>query len=205
MRSGSRYAGTILTDPRRAASSLMIERYLGNVVAVAADRGHHFSKPLRDSIDLVQGLGIEGDAHAGPHVRHRYLARRRPRLPNLRQVHLIPVEIFAELRTAGYDVGPGELGENITVAGLELERLPLGTVIRLGMTAAVELTGLRTPCVLIDRFQPGLKSRMIREDIRGPKFKCGVVGVVRIGGRVSPGNAAWAELPDGPQQPLPNL
>jgi hypothetical protein len=183
----------------------MIERHLGTVVAVAADRGHHFSKPLRDSIDLVQGLGVEGDAHAGPHVRHRYLARRRPRLPNLRQVHLIPVEIFAELRTAGYDVGPGELGENITVAGLDLERLPLGTVIRLGTTVAVELTGLRTPCVLIDRFQSGLKSHMIRKDICGPKFKCGVLSVVRIGGRVSPGNAAWAELPDGPPQPLPNL
>jgi MOSC domain len=183
----------------------MIERHLGTVEAVAADAGHHFSKPLRDSIDLILGLGIEGDAHAGPYVRHRYLARRRPRLPNLRQVHLIPAEIFAELRTAGYEVGPGELGENLTVAGLELERLPLGTVIRLGTTAAVELTGLRTPCVLIDRFQPGLKSRMIRKDICGPKFKCGVLGVVRIGGRVLPGNAAWAELPDGPQQPLPNL
>jgi hypothetical protein len=183
----------------------MIERHLGTVVAVAADTGHHFSKPLRASIDLVQGLGVEGDAHAGPHVRHRYLARRRPRLPNLRQVHLIPVEIFAELRTAGYDVGPGELGENITVAGLELERLPLGTVIRLGTTVAVELTGLRTPCVLIDRFQSGLKSHMIRKDICGAKFKCGVLGVVRIGGRVSPSNAAWAELPDGPQQPLPHL
>jgi hypothetical protein len=151
----------------------MIERHLATVVAVATDRGHHFSKPLRDSIDLVQGLGIEGDAHAGLHVRHRYLARRRPRLPNLRQVHLIPVEIFAELRTVGYDVGPGELGENITVAGLELERLPLGTVIRLGTTAAVELTGLRTPCVLIDRFQPGPKSRMIREDIRSPSRTSG--------------------------------
>lgn len=132
----------------------MIGRHLGTVVAVAADRSHHFSKPLRDSIDLVQGLGVEGDAHAGPHVRHRYLARRRPRLPNLRQVHLIPIEIFVELRTAGYDVGLGELGENIPVAGLELERLPSGTVIRLGTTAAVELTGLLTPCVSIDRFQP---------------------------------------------------
>lgn len=133
------------------------------------------------------------------------MARRRPRLPNLRQVHLIPFEIFAELRTEGYDVGPGELGENITVAGLELERLPLGTVIRLGTTVAVELTGLRTPCVLIDRFQSGLKRHMIRKDICGPKFKCGVLGVVRIGGWVSLGNAAWAELPDEPQQPQPNL
>jgi hypothetical protein len=183
----------------------MIERQLGTVVAVAADTGHRFSKPLRDSIDLVQGLGVLRDAHAGPHVRHRYLARRRPRLPNLRQIHLIAFELFAELRTAGYDIGPGQLGENITVAGLELERLPIGALIRLGTTVAVGLTGIRTPCVLINRFQSGLKSRMIRQDISGPKFKCGVLGVVSIDGRLSPGDAAWAVLPDGPQQPLPNL
>jgi hypothetical protein len=34
--------------------------------------------------------------------------------------------------------------------------------------------------------------------IRDPKFKCVVLGVVRIRGRVSSGDAAWAELPDGP-------
>jgi hypothetical protein len=61
----------------------------GTVVAVAADRDHHFSKPSQDRIMLVEGHGVEGDAHAGPFVRHRYLARRQPRLPNLRQVHLI--------------------------------------------------------------------------------------------------------------------
>jgi hypothetical protein len=48
----------------------------GSVVAVAADRGHHFSKPSRDEIALVEGHGVEGDARAGPFVR----------LPNLRQV-----------------------------------------------------------------------------------------------------------------------
>ena len=64
-------------------------------------------------------------------------------------------ELFDELRTGGYEVGPGELGENITTTGLDLTRLPLGTMIRLGGTAAVKLTGLRTPCVLIDRFRKG--------------------------------------------------
>jgi hypothetical protein len=53
----------------------------GRVVAVAADRGHRFSKPTQDRIILVKDHGVEGDAHAGPFVRHRYLARRRPRLP----------------------------------------------------------------------------------------------------------------------------
>jgi len=69
----------------------------GRVVAVAADCGHHFSKPIQGRIVLVEGHGVEGDAHARAFVRHRYLARRRRRLPNLRQVHLIPFELFASL------------------------------------------------------------------------------------------------------------
>jgi hypothetical protein len=177
----------------------------GTVVAVASDRAHHFSKPLRDTIVLVEGHGVEGDAHAGPFVRHRYLARRRPRLPNLRQIHLIPGELFDEMRRFGYDLHPGELGENITTTGLDLEHLPLGSLLKLGATAAVELTGLRTPCVLIDRFRTGLKGHMTQTVASGPKFRCGVLGIVRVGGRVTAGDFARAELPSGPQQMLPPL
>jgi hypothetical protein len=114
----------------------------GRVVAVAADRGHLFSKPTQDRIILVKDHGVEGDAHAGPFVRHRYLARRQPRLPNLRQVHLIPSELFVSLLRVGFEVGAGDLGENMTTAGLELERMPLGALIGLGPTAVIELTGL---------------------------------------------------------------
>jgi MOSC domain-containing protein YiiM len=102
--------------------------------------------------DRVLNAGVEGDAHAGSFVRHRYLARRQPGFPNLRQVHLIRSELFASLREVGFEVGAGDLGENITTAGLDLERMPLGTRVALGPSAIVELTGLRTPCVLIDRF-----------------------------------------------------
>ncbi|MGY4368737.1 hypothetical protein ACVW1A_004802 [Bradyrhizobium sp. LB1.3] len=115
------------------------------MVAVAADRGHRFSKPPRDRIVLVEGHGVEGDVHAGPFVRHRYLARRQHRLPNLRLVHLIPSELFATLVEAGLEVGAGDLGENISTAGLDLERMPLGTLIELGRTAIVELTGSGRP------------------------------------------------------------
>ena len=89
-------------------------------MAVAADRRHHFSKPTRESILLIEGHGVEGDAHAGPFVRHRYLARHQPRLPNLRQVHLIPSELFTTLLEFGFEVGAGDLGENVTTAGLDL-------------------------------------------------------------------------------------
>jgi hypothetical protein len=95
----------------------------GKVVAVCTDPKHRFSKIPCLSINLIAGHGIEGDAHAGRLVKHRYLARRDPQAPNLRQVHLIPAELFQNLRVAGYDVEPGDLGENITTAGIDLETL----------------------------------------------------------------------------------
>jgi hypothetical protein len=177
----------------------------GAVVSVAADRGHHFSKPLQDRIVLVRGYGVEGDAHAGPFVRHRYLARRQPRLPNLRQVHLIQSELFPSLLEAGFEVGAGDLGENITTAGIDLERMPLGTLIELGPAAIVELTGLRTPCVLIDRFQAGMKRQVLSSVESGPPFKCGVLGVVRAGGPVSSGDTARVLIPSGSVSALPAL
>jgi MOSC domain-containing protein YiiM len=177
----------------------------GSVVAVASNPTHGFSKPTRDSIYLIEGHGVEGDVHGGLSVRDRYLARKRPHLPNLRQVHLLPAELFSDLEAAGYDIRPGDLGENITTKGLDLTRLPAGTLIRMGDSAAVELTGLRTPCALIDRFRKGFKKRMVRPLDGGPKFNCGVLGIVRMGGLVAPADAALAELPCGPRLPLPPL
>jgi MOSC domain-containing protein len=177
----------------------------GTVIAVCADGGHRFSKAPQRDIRLVEGHGVEGDAHAGAFVRHRYIARRQPRLPNLRQVHLISSELFEALRITGYDVGPGALGENITTAGLDLEQLSLRTRIRLGPTAAVELTGLRAPCVLIDRFQAGLKRLVMSSEKTGPLFKCGVMAVVTTEGRVAAGDRASVLLPEGNPIALPSL
>jgi MOSC domain-containing protein YiiM len=176
----------------------------GSVVAVSVDGKHRFSKTPRLSILLTRGHGIEGDAHYGPFVRHRYLARRDPTAANLRQVHLIPSELFDELRTRGFEVRPGNLGENIATMGLDLECLPLGTMLRLGASATVRLTGLRTPCVLIDRFEAGLKDEL-RGGLLGPRFRAGVMGVVSDGGEVSPGDSIRAILSAPPHAALPPL
>jgi MOSC domain-containing protein YiiM len=174
----------------------------GIVKAVACDSEH--SKRIREAIDLVAGHGIEGDAHAGPHVRHRLLARRNPRAPNLRQIHLIPIELFEGLTNLGHKVAPGDLGENITTSGLQLERLPVGALLRLGPSAAVELTGLRTPCVLLDRFQSGLKKRLLNGS-EGPPCKCGVMGIVLAGGPLRGSDKIRVFLPDGNPGRLPPL
>ena len=182
-----------------------MDQCTGRILNVAADPRHGFSKVLRRRITLIGGHGVEGDAHAGEHVRHRFLARVWPKLPNRRQIHLIGAELFDELLGGGHAVGPGDLGENVTTRGIGLESLPLGTRLHLGSSAVIELTGLRTPCGLIDRFQRGLRSRMVRTGQGGPKFKCGVLGIVVAGGQVLPGDSARVEIAGGPMTPLPAL
>ena len=75
---------------------------------------------------LVEGSGVEGDAHAGPTVQHRSRKRWRPQDPNLRQVHLLHAELLDDLRTRGFAVGPGDVGENVLLRGVDLLALPTG-------------------------------------------------------------------------------
>ena len=177
----------------------------GKVLSVACDSRHRFSKPARENITFVEGHGVEGDAHAGEYAKHRVLARRLMKLPNRRQVHLIPAELFAELRDSGHLVGPGHLGENVTTYGIGLEHLPLGTKLHLGENAIIELTGLRTPCGQIDRFQKDLRSKMFRSDGSAPKYRCGVLGIVLSGGQLFPGDGVKVQAPLDPCSPLPAL
>lgn len=102
------------------------------VIAVSLRRGHHFSKTPALAVRLLTGLGVEGDGHMGEKVQHRSRARYNPGLPNLRQVHLIHAELFDELRTRGFDIKPGDLGENITTADIDLLALPLGARLHIG-------------------------------------------------------------------------
>ena len=181
----------------------------GVVQAVASSASHRFSKDLQLIIRLVNGHGVEGDAHAGPFIRHRYLARQQPLMPNNRQVHLIQSELFEALRTEGFDVSPGELGENITTRGIDLLKLPLGSLLRIGPEvgpcAIVELTGLRTPCGAIDKFKEKLKRAMIVRSGDQVTFRAGVLGVVRASGEVGKGDAITVELPRGVLLPLPAI
>lgn len=173
------------------------------VTAVSLSRGHHFSKPNALSIRLLAGLGVDGDAHAGVTVKHRSRVRRDPTQPNLRQVHLVHSELFDELRTKGFTVVPGDIGENVTTRGIDLLALPTGTKLRLGETATVEITGLRNPCVQLDTFQKGLMAATLDKDPDGNLLrKAGVMGVVLAGGEVRPGDAIVVELPEGPHRPL---
>ncbi|MEV8089319.1 MOSC domain-containing protein [Streptomyces nigra] len=173
------------------------------VTAVSRNEVYSFTKPSRESIALLAGLGVDGDVHAGVTVKHRSRVAQDPTQPNLRQVHLIHEELFGELAEAGFRVAPGELGENVTTRGLDLLALPVGTLLRIGAEAVVEVTGLRNPCLQIDHFQEGLLKQVVNRDEAGRLVrKAGIMGVVAEGGVVRPGDTIDVELPDGPHRPL---
>ena len=176
---------------------------MGLVVAVSLRPGHHFSKTPSLGIRLQTGLGVAGDAHMGVTEKHRSRVRKDPTQPNLRQVHLIHTELFDELRTKGFAVKPGELGENVTTSGIDLLALPAGTRLHLGESAVVEITGLRNPCVQIDDFQQGLMAATLDQDADGNLVrKAGIMSVVIRDGDVRPGDAIGVELPSAPHRRL---
>ncbi|MCJ1460175.1 hypothetical protein MMC28_010554 [Mycoblastus sanguinarius] len=193
----------------------------GSVLAVSLSPTHSFSKPAQPSITLLKGLGVDGDAHCGTldqHLYHQLRDRRANKSPslNLRQVHLMPSELFEDIEAQSKDKGeggvegggegekvekvdpvqPGQLGENITTRGINLLALGRGTRLKFvgqGGKACpvVKVTGLRHPCKKIDEFRKGLKDKVLYKDgnkeTKTVQRRAGVMGVVEVGGLVEPG------------------
>lgn len=182
---------------RRAVAGTMTP-VSGEVVAVHVSSGHTFSKPSTDRIRLLEGLGVEGDAHCGATVKHRSRVATDPSQPNLRQVHLMHTELFDRLEQAGYSVGPGELGENITTRRVDLLGLPVGCRLSIG-DAVVVVTGLRNPCRQINDFRPGLLKQVLHPGSDGTVERLtGVMGIVARSGTISPGDRIATQLPPEP-------
>ena len=175
----------------------------GEVMCVAAHPTHAFSKEPRQQIQLITGMGVEGDAHCGETVKHRSRVAANPQQPNLRQVHLFAAEMLDEVVAQGFSVKPAELGENITTRGLDLIHLPLGARLRIGKDALIELTGLRNPCKQIDRFQKGLMQAVLGRDEHGQLLlRAGVMAIVLQGGLISSGDTISVDLPALPHKKL---
>lgn len=175
---------------------------VGHLEALHRSPVHGFSKETVESLRLLEGQGVEGDAHCGVTVQHRSRVAADPSQPNLRQVHLIHAELFDELRAAGFAVKPGDLGENLTTRGVDLLSLPVGTRLVMG-AAVVTVTGLRNPCQQINGFQTGLLKQVLKVDREGrPVRLAGVMGIVSRGGEVSTGDTFEVRLPAGEHFPL---
>jgi MOSC domain-containing protein YiiM len=177
---------------------------MSGVVEAVSQRGsHRFSKQPKMWIRLLAGLGVEGDAHLGTTVQHRSRVARDPTQPNLRQVHLLHRELLAELQLQDFVIGPGDIGENILTRDIDLLGLPTGTVLRIGATAEIRVTGLRNPCIQFDRFKPGLMAATLDRDPHGNLIrKAGVMAIVLTGGQVQSGDEIQIMLPPEPHRRL---
>lgn len=179
---------------------------MAKVVSVSKDTGHNFSKIAQQSIRLLEGLGVEGDAHCGEKVKHPYLVKKNPDQPNLRQVHLFHIELLEELCSSGFDLLPGSIGENITTSGLDILALPTDTILKIGAEAEIKITGIRSPCIQLDQFQQGLTKAMIDKDESGkPDFKSGIMAVVTHSGTVNIDDDIQVILPPEPHVKLQPL
>lgn len=174
-----------------------------HVLSVSKSPTHSLSKKPEPAIQLLAGLGVEGDAHMGATVKHRSRVAQDPNQPNLRQVHLIHAELHEELRQAGFPIAPGQMGENITTSGINLLDLPQNTQLHIGESAIVEITGLRNPCNQLNGIQEGLMQAVLGRDENNRLIrKAGIMGIVLRGGIVQPGDAIRVQLPSPPFVPL---
>lgn len=172
------------------------------VAAVHRDAEHRFSKRSADHIHVIAGIGVEGDAHAGGRIQHLSRMRADPSQPNLRQVHLIQVELFEELADKGFAVQPGDLGENITTRGIDLLGLSRDAILRIGADVVLKVTGLRNPCAQIEAFSPGLLKHLAVKVDNQIIRKAGVMSVAIRGGNACVGDRIRAEQISSEHIPL---
>ncbi|BDS12158.1 MOSC domain-containing protein [Aureispira anguillae] len=176
---------------------------LGKVVALSKRASHQISKINHTQLKLLEGIGVEGDVHAGKTVKHRSRVAIDPNQPNLRQVHLIHSELFEELLSKGFQISAGQMGENITTQGIKLLELPKDTLLYIGEQAIVKITGLRNPCHQLNGLQEGLLKAVLDKDEQGNLIrKAGIMGIVLRGGSIALDDVIRIELPPLPFLPL---
>lgn len=173
------------------------------VVAVSSSQTRGVRKQTRAALDVIAGLGVAGDIHAGLEVRHLARIRKDPTQPNLRQVHLIHEELLNELSERGFWIGPGDMGENVLTRGIDLLALPTGSRLEIGPTVELEVTGLRNPCSALNQVAHGLLGAVVSKNAEGETVrKSGIMAIVIRGGTVRPGDRIVSHLPRGEYVPL---
>ncbi len=176
-------------------------RTKGNVIAVCRNPEPGLPKPVVKHIYLLEDLGVEDDYHAGKFVRHRYLAKKHPTRRNMRQVLIVDATAYYELEQKGISIGPGSMGENITVDGIAIMELAEGTRLTVG-EAVVEITEVRKPCVQLNGINPKLLKAVTSLEDGKKVYKAGIMTRVLQGGWVKAGDRIAVMVPDVIQQAM---
>ena len=157
----------------------------GSVLAVCKKAEPGIPKLEVDAIHLLENLGIESDYHAGEFVRHRYLAKKDPTRPNIRQVLIIDTIILSYLGSQGMRLKPGWMGENLILDGISVMTLPLGTQLEIG-EAKVEISEIRNPCYQLDEMHPGVLEAVKTSGPVPDQRNAGMMARILRGGWVKP-------------------
>uniref|UniRef100_A0A7C3V0W5 MOSC domain-containing protein n=1 Tax=Desulfobacca acetoxidans TaxID=60893 RepID=A0A7C3V0W5_9BACT len=149
------------------------------VVAVSVSDRKGVVKENVSQAELVVDHGVKGDAHAEG---------------GKRQVSLLALEGIERMRAGGAEVRPGDFAENITTRGLAVDKLPVGTRLRIGKTAELTITQIGKAC------HHGCAIRELVGDCIMPRE--GVFAQVDKGGLVRPGDLIEIlEIPGNPETP----
>lgn len=160
----------------------------GIVVAVCKKAEPGLPKLEVDEIRLIEDFGVEGDYHAGKFVRHRYLAKKDPTMPNLRQVLIVDTVILDEIARKDIHLKPGMMGENMVLDGISVMDLEIGTQIEIGETL-LEITEIRNPCLHLNEMHPRLLKTVATKVDGVVRRNAGMMARILQGGWVRPGDA----------------
>jgi MOSC domain-containing protein YiiM len=141
-------AGDMRAQATRASSDRLSPPASGRVLAVCISHGGIPKKPVPAAQLVFTGLVGDGHAHE-KHIRpHRALL-------------IQDDEKLDELRREGFDLGPGTLGENLTVRHLHVQELSPGTRLRLEGGPLLELSEPRQPCFVLDQIDSRLQTAVV--------------------------------------------
>lgn len=93
-----------------------------------------------------------------------------------RAILIQDVEKLDELRREGFELGPGAMGENVTVRNLNVQAMTPGTRLRFENGPLIELTEPRRPCFVLDQIDSRLQTAVVgRCGFLGRVIECGPV------------------------------
>lgn len=149
----------------------------GKLVAISLATERGIKKASRASTIAVPGVGLEGDCPAKykPH----------------RQVSLLGLEFIQRMRDIGFEAGPGSFCENLTLSGVDLDNLPVGSRLVFGDggdVAVLRVSHIGHVC-MHGLSKVGASDPALCEQRR-------VYAVVESGGRIEVGQTIRVELPD---------